>query len=105
MSTHGKPPYATEQSLEHALGAVALKRLASMQAHEFVASLKKQGINSLEDLANRTLETARTVSAAGAFAADDGEIWGICYKFTTYRPHFDPGTINQVVSIVEKSIG
>ena len=103
MTTHGKPTNGLKHSLDHAIGTAALETLAKMKPEEFVASLKKQGIGSLEDLAARSVETARSAVQAGNLAFDP-EVFGVCYKFSAYRPHFGTTVINQVVNIVKQEI-
>ncbi|SRR5712691_1026326 len=90
-------------SLDHALSAAALRSLAKMKPADLVASLKRQGINSLEDLAAKSLETAHSATQAGVLAVDP-EVFGICYKFSSYRPHFGPSQINDVINIVKPAL-
>ena len=103
MTTHGKHN-GLEHSLDHAIGVAALEALAKMKPADFVASLKRQGIGSLEDLAAKSVETARDAVQAGNLAFDP-EVFGVCYKFSAYRPHFGTNVINQVINIVKPEIG
>jgi hypothetical protein len=96
-------PHVVSHSLERALSAAALKTLAQMKPADFVASLKRQGINSLDDLATKALETAQSATQAGVLSVDP-EVFGICYKFSAYRPHFGPDQINTVVNTVQSAL-
>ena len=104
MASQTHPSTGYEHSLDHAIGAVALQVLAKMTPADFLASLQRQGISSLEDLATKSLETARSAVQAGTLAVDP-EVFGVCYKFSSYRPHFSPNVINDVVNIVQQEIG
>jgi hypothetical protein len=101
--SNGKPQVASKHSLDHAISSVALSTLAKMTPADFVAQLKRQGIKGLDDLATHSLATARAASEAGQFALDP-EVFGVCYKFTTARPHFDENTISQVINIVTPAL-
>src|SRR5947207_2037186 len=90
-----------KHSLDRAIGQAALKVLTNMKPGDFVESLKRQGITSLDDLATKSLEIARNAMQAGNLAVD-AEVFGHCYKWTTYRPHFGDNTINQVINIVSQ---
>ena len=99
----GKPQAASKHSLDHAISSVALSTLANMKPADFVAQLKRHGINSLDDLATHSLATARAASEAGQFTLDP-EVFGVCYKFTTARPHLDENIISQVINIVKPAL-
>jgi len=103
MATEGKSSVTSAQSLENALGTAALNTLAKMTPAEFLANLKRHGINSLEDLANHSLATARAATEAGRFVVDPEE-FGVCYKFSTARPHFAQDTIKEVVNLVQPAL-
>src|SRR4029077_7004873 len=95
--------HVVPHSLDQALSAAALQSLAKMKPAAFLASLKRQGINSLDDLAAKALETAHAATQAGVLAVDP-EVFGVCYKFSSYRPHFGPDLINSVVNIVQPTL-
>jgi hypothetical protein len=91
------------QSLDQALSVLALEKLSKKKPEEFLSELKQQGIGSLEDLVQKTLESARTAAQLGSVAFDD-EIHGICYKFSTYRPHFDAGDLGAVINVISEKL-
>ena len=90
-------------SLDRAIGIVAINRVAQTKPEEFLAELKKQGINTLEDLVAKTLETARTAARQGGVEFDE-ELHEICYKFTMYRPHFSDQDINQIINVAKQTV-
>ena len=90
-------------SLDRAIGIVAINRVAQTKPEEFLAELKKQGINNLEDLVSATLESARTAARRGGLEFDD-ELHEICYKFTMYRPHFSDQDINQIINVAKQTV-
>ena len=89
-------------SLDQGVSNLALKKLSKMTSDQFLADLKKQGITSLEGLVRQTLADAVVANRAGV--AFDDETRGICYKFTTFRPHFDPGVLNEVLGQISKTL-
>jgi len=89
-------------SLDAGISALALKKLSKATAQDFLAEFKRQGITSLEDLAKQTAAMARVAGRGGV--AIDWEDHGICYKFTTFRPHFDPGALNEVLGQMNKTL-
>ena len=91
------------KSLEQAIRTAAVKNLASKSTNQILREFKDQGIGSLEDLAKNIVTSAK--SAGRSSAAFDEEIFGVCYKFTTYRPHFNNQDITNVVNVVKNSFG
>jgi hypothetical protein len=91
------------QSLEHAISNAALQKLAKKTPAEFLREFKEQGIGSLEDLVNKTLESVRALAQSGNVAFSD-EIIGVCYKFTSYRPHFDQAALGQVINEINQKL-
>ncbi len=77
-------------SLDEAVGVLATRKLAAAQPADLVAQFKKQGIGSLDDLAKAIVEQAAGAVRGNAY---DPEVFPVCYKFTTARPHF--GDISQ----------
>ena len=90
------------ETLNKAISEAALKKIASKSPDHFVKQLKEQGIGSLEDLAKALIETAS--SGLGSRIAWDPEDFPICYKFTSYRPHFDPTQLERVVSQINQHL-
>ncbi|HMH41894.1 MAG TPA: hypothetical protein VK557_00300 [Pyrinomonadaceae bacterium] len=88
------------KSLEQSIRAAAVKNLASKSTAQILREFKDQGITSLEDLAKNIVTSAK---GAGASAAFDDEIFGVCYKFTTYRPHFGTKDITNVINVVKNT--
>jgi hypothetical protein len=80
---------AAIHSLDQAVGAFAQQKLSGLKAEDLLRDLHKQGIGNLEDLVKKTVEAVHAGSQRGGFALDD-DLIHYCYKFTTYRPHFDP---------------
>ena len=91
------------KSLEQAIRTAAVKNLASKSTNQILREFKDQGIGSLEDLAKNIVTSAK--SAGRSSAAFDEEIFGICYKFTTYRPHFTNQDITNVINVVKNTSG
>jgi hypothetical protein len=88
------------ETLSSAVSKAALKKISTKSSEQFVADLKEQGINSLEDLANVLITTARSGSRSGL--AFDPEDFPICYKFTTYRPRFDQRELQEIVNQINQ---
>jgi hypothetical protein len=80
------------KSLEAAHSSTALKTIASKSVDQVVKELREQGIGSLEDLAKAVVSTAKSASRGSAVAFDP-EMFPVCYKFTTARPHFSDADI------------
>jgi|GEM_PF-4225265 hypothetical protein len=91
-------------SLDQAVGAFAQQKLSGLKAEDLLRELRQQGIGSLEDLVKKTVETVHAGSQRGGFTLDD-DLIHYCYKFTTYRPHFDPKDIQEFGSFLTKTIG
>jgi hypothetical protein len=90
------------ETLNMAISHAALKKIADKSPESFVTQLKEQGIGSLEDLAKSMIETARSGSRSGI--AFDDEWFGICYKFTTYRPRFDTARLREIATQIDKQL-
>jgi hypothetical protein len=90
-------------SLDNAVGGAALKKLAAKKPEQLLAEFKEQGITSLEDLAKDIVASAKSASRAGGVAFDD-EIFGVCYKFTSYRPVFDQAKFKEIVIQIDKQL-
>jgi hypothetical protein len=91
-------------SLDQAVGAFAQQKLSGLKAEDLLRELRQQGIGSLEDLVKKTVETVHAGSQRG-FNADDDLFHTYCYKFTTYRPHFDPKDVQEFGNFLTKTIG
>ncbi len=91
------------KGLEQAVRAAAVKNIASKSTDQILREFRDQGIGSLEDLAKNIVTSAK--SAGRSSAAFDDEIFGVCYKFTTYRPHFSNQDITNVVNAVKNTSG
>jgi hypothetical protein len=85
----------TSHSAEQALSQVAIEKLARKTKADILSELKEQGIVSLDDLAKAVVKSAQSAAKSGVAAFDD-EIFGICYKFTTYRPRFSAEDIRTI---------
>jgi hypothetical protein len=96
-------PKPTSGSLNHALNNAAIHRVARTKPEDMLADLKKQGVHSLEELVQKTLEVARA-TASNASAALDDEVLPYCYKFTSYRPHFSEQDISEIVNLANKTV-
>jgi hypothetical protein len=94
-------PSKSVVSLEQGIRTLALKKLSKTTKEQFLAEFKNQGINSLDDLVVQTLKTAGAASKAGIWDEEDR---GICYKFTMWRPHFDPGNLKEVLAGIDQKL-
>jgi len=93
-------------SLDQAAGAFAATKLSEAKPAELLASLRRQGIGSLDDLVNATIKAAQEGRRSGSFSDDD--FVGYCYKFMSYRPIFNQvteGDLNQFNQQVRQEIG
>jgi hypothetical protein len=90
------------ETLNRAISEAALKKISRKSPDHFVKQLKEQGIGSLEDLAKALIETAS--SGLQSAIAWDPEDFPICYKFTTYRPRFDPTKLENIVSQIDQQL-
>jgi hypothetical protein len=91
-------------SLDQAVGAFAQYKLRGLKEEDLLRELRQQGIGSLEDLVKKTVETVHAGSQRAGFTLDD-DLLHYCYKFTTYRPHFDPQDGQEFGEFVNKTIG
>ena len=91
------------KSIEQAIRTAAVKDLASKSTNQILREFKDQGIGTLEDLAKNIVSSAK--SEGRSSAAFDEEIFGVCYKFTTYRPHFTNQDITNVINVVKNTSG
>ena len=89
-------------SLDTSINTLALKKLAKAKTTQVLAELEKQGVTSLEELVNETLTAARGASSRGYMLDEDMRI---CYRFTMYRPRFDPGVLKDIVTQIDKNVG
>jgi hypothetical protein len=89
-------------SLDQGISNLALTHLSKMTSEQFLADFKKQGITDLEGLVKQTLADAAIAARQGV--AFDDETRGICYKFTTFRPHFDPGALSEVLGQISQTL-
>lgn len=88
-------------SVEQAVSRVAIEKIASKSTADILKELKDQGIGSLDDLAKALVTSAKSASKSGVAAFDD-EIFGVCYKFTTYRPRFSAADIRTITENLEE---
>lgn len=91
----------TSRSVEQALSQVAIEKIAKKTKSDILRELKNQGIGSLDDLATAVVKSAQSAAKSGVAAFDD-EIFGICYKFTTYRPVFGAEDIKTITEGFQK---
>ena len=90
--TSGTAEAVKFHSVDQVARAQAQEKLSQMSADDLLRSLRAQGIGSLEDLAQATVEAVRTTASSsggrGSLVLLD-DVLPYCYKFTTARPFFN----------------
>jgi hypothetical protein len=95
-----------QSSLDDTVGAYAQQEIAQMKPEQLVEELKRQGINSLDDLAKSAIAAVRAAGNGGAGALYEDAIDLICYKFTTYRPHpFTRDELRDFTQFAQQRVG
>src|SRR5262245_41980889 len=103
MSTSGHAQKVN--SLTAAVQAQAQQKLLRMSDKDMLASLKQQGIGSLEDLASKLVAHIQSIVKAGSTITWDDGGAQICYPYMTYRPHFDKEVLKDFETFARGMVG